>query len=136
MGGLMGAKWGFGTSLAYVLFGLVGMPMFQGGNGGVEYTTGVTGGYIIGFVLASTSVGILSKNGLNKSKSIWAYIIGTMLIYIPALIWLSVFDFNWPEEGKLLTEGVYPFLIGDMIKAIIASLLTIGIFKSKLSKLL
>jgi len=50
------------------------------------------------------------------------------------LIWLSVFNFSWPEEGKLLSQAVYPFLIGDIIKAIVASLLTIGLLRSKLKK--
>ena len=54
-------------------------------------------------------MGILVNKGLNGSKSIWAYIIGTLTVYIPALIWLSVFDFSWPEEGMLLSQGVYPF---------------------------
>ena len=86
----------------------------------------------------SSHVGILINKGWNGSKSIWAYIIGTLTVYIPALIWLSVFDFSWPEEGMLLSQGVYPFLIGDMIKAIIASLFTVGLtyssFKNYLYK--
>ena len=48
------------------------------------------------------------------------------------------FDFSWPEEGMLLSQGVYPFLIVDMIKAIIASLFTVGLtyssFKNYLYK--
>ena len=136
MGGLLGPKWGFGSSLSYAILGFIGIPLFQGGNGGFEYTMGVTGGYIIGFVLASTVVGFLVNKGLHESKSIWAYFVGTSLVYIPALIWLSVLDFSWPEEGKLLSQAVYPFIIGDVIKVIIASLLTVGIFKSKLKNFL
>ena len=61
---------------------------------------------------------------------------GTRLVYFPALIWLSVLDFSWPEEGKMLSQAVYPFVIGDVIKVIIASLLTVGIFKSNLKNFL
>ena len=49
-------------------------------------------------------------------------IIGNIFIYIPALIWLSIYDFGWPENGKLFSQAVYPFLIGDFIKLILASL--------------
>ena len=115
---------------------MAGIPVFQGGNGGWDYSLGVTGGYLIGFLLSSFVVGILVNKGLNGSKSIWAYIIGTLTVYIPALIWLSVFDFSWPEEGMLLSQGVYPFLIGDMIKAIIASLFTVGLTYSSLKNYL
>jgi biotin transport system substrate-specific component len=136
MGGLLGPRWGLGTSLSYVILGLAGIPLFQGGNGGFQYSTGATGGYIIGFVFASTSVGYFINKGLNESKSIWAYIMGTLIVYIPAIIWLSIFNFSWPEDGKLFSQAVYPFLIGDIIKAIAASLLTIGILKTKLNKYL
>ena len=61
MGGILGLKWGFGSILGYVLIGLVGVPVFQGGNGGIDYISGVTGGYILGFILASTSVGFLGR---------------------------------------------------------------------------
>tara|TARA_B110000438_G_scaffold60718_1_gene60922 strand:+ start:5190 stop:5819 length:630 start_codon:yes stop_codon:yes gene_type:complete len=134
MGGILGPKWGLGSILAYVVIGIAGLPVFQGGNGGLDYITGVTGGYIIGFILASTSVGFLTKIGLNKSKSIWAYIIGTILVYIPAIIWLSIFDFGWPKQGMMLSEAVYPFLIGDMIKAIVASLFTVAIGYTNLQR--
>ncbi|MFL2648327.1 MAG: biotin transporter BioY [Dehalococcoidia bacterium] len=136
MGGVLGPKWGLSASTGYILLGLAGIPVFQGGNGGWDYSLGVTGGYLIGFLLSSFVVGILVNKGLNGSKSIWAYIIGTLTVYIPALIWLSVFDFSWPGEGMLLSQGVYPFLIGDMIKAIIASLFTVGLTYSSLKNYL
>ena len=94
MGGILGPKWGFSASLGYIFIGLAGLPVFQGGNGGWNYSIGVTGGYLIGFVLSSLLVGLLVSKGLSGSKSIWAYIVGTMAVYIPALIWLSIFDFN------------------------------------------
>jgi len=134
MGGILGPKWALGSVLGYILLGLAGLPVFQGGNGGIDYITGVTGGYIIGFILASTFVGFLTKIGLNKSNSIWAYIIGTILVYVPAIIWLSIFDFGWPKEGMMLSEAVYPFLIGDMIKAIVASLFTVALGYSSLQR--
>tara|TARA_B100000945_G_scaffold106230_2_gene84128 strand:+ start:478 stop:1083 length:606 start_codon:yes stop_codon:yes gene_type:complete len=136
MGGILGPKWGFSASLAYIFIGLAGLPVFQGGNGGWNYSIGVTGGYLIGFVVSSLLVGLLVSKGLSGSKSIWAYIVGTMAVYIPALIWLSIFDFGWPDKGELLSQAVYPFLIGDMIKAIVASMLTMGISYSNLKNYL
>ena len=49
-------------------------------------------------------------------------IIGNFMIYIIAIVWLSVYDFGWPEKGKLFSQAIYPFLIGDFIKLILASL--------------
>ena len=134
MGGILGPRWGLGSSSAYILLGIIGVPVFQGANSGFDYVLGVTGGYIVGFMFASFSVGLLINKGLTNLTSIWPYIIGTMTIYLSALIWLSVFDFSWPEDGKMLSQAVYPFLIGDFIKAIFASIITTLIFKSAIKK--
>ena len=134
MGGILGPRWGFGSSSAYILLGIIGVPVFQGANSGFDYVLGVTGGYIVGFIPASLTVGILINKGLTNLTSIWPYIIGTMTIYITAVIWLTVFDFSWPESGKMLSQAVYPFLIGDFIKAIFASIITTLVFKSAIKK--
>lgn len=134
MGGILGPRWGLGSSSAYILLGIIGAPVFQGANSGFDYVIGVTGGYIVGFIPASFTVGILINKGLTNLTSIWPYIIGTMTIYITAVIWLTVFDFAWPENGKMLSQAVYPYLIGDFIKAIFASIITTLIFKSAIKK--
>ena len=77
---------------------------------------------MIGFIFASTIISVLSNNGLKKGLSIWAMIIGNITIYVVALIWLSIYDFGWPEKGNLFSQAVYPFLIGDFIKLVLASL--------------
>ena len=136
MGGILGPRWGFGSSSMYILLGVIGFPVFQGTNSGFEYILGVTGGYIVGFIPASFIVGILVKRGFTNLSSIWPYMIGTMAIYVTAVAWLTIFDFTWPEEGKMLSQAVYPFLIGDFIKAIFASILTTLILKTTIKKFL
>ena len=122
LGGVYGPRLTIISVLSYMLVGLIGVPVFQGNNGGVEYFFGVTGGYLIGFIFASTIISVLSNNGLKKGLSIWAMIIGNITIYVVALIWLSIYDFVWPEKGNLFSQAVYPFLIGDFIKLVLASL--------------
>ncbi len=122
LGGVYGPRLTIISVLSYMLVGLIGVPVFQGNNGGVEYFFGVTGGYLIGFIFASTIISVLSNNGLKKGLSIWAMIIGNITIYVVALIWLSIYDFGWPEKGNLFSQAVYPFLIGDFIKLVLASL--------------
>ena len=122
LGGIYGPRLTIISVLSYMLIGIIGVPVFQGNNGGVEYFFGVTGGYLIGFIFASTIISVLSNNGLKKGLSIWAMIAGNISIYIVAIIWLSIYDFGWPEKGNLFSQAVYPFLIGDFIKLILASL--------------
>ena len=73
-------------------------------------------------------MGFLSQRGWTRSKTLWAMLIGNTLIYIPAVIWLSFgvtyFDFGWPKTGQLLSQAVYPFIIGDLLKIVFAALVT------------
>ena len=122
VGGLYGPRLTLLSIFSYMIIGIIGVPVFQSHNGGIDYFFGVTGGYLIGFIFASVIISILSNSGLKKGLSIWAMIIGNLMIYITAIVWLSVYDFGWPEKGKLFSQAVYPFLIGDFIKLIRASL--------------
>ena len=122
VGGLYGPRLTLLSIFSYMIIGIIGVPVFQSHNGGIDYFFGVTGGYLIGFIFASVIISILSNSGLKKGLSIWAMIIGNLMIYITAIVWLSVYDFGWPEKGKLFSRAVYPFLIGDFIKLILASL--------------
>ena len=122
VGGLYGPRLTLLSIFSYMIIGIIGVPVFQSHNGGIDYFFGVTGGYLIGFIFASVIISILSNSGLKKGLSIWAMIIGNLMIYVTAIVWLSVYDFGWPEKGKLFSQAVYPFLIGDFIKLILASL--------------
>ena len=129
LGSLYGLRLTLVSITAYLGLGLIGLPIFQGHNGGLDYFMGVTGGYLIGFFLASLLGSFLSTRGLRSGLSIWAMLYANIVIYIPALIWLSIFDFSWPENGKLLSQAVYPFLIGDFVKLIFASLIISFLWK-------
>lgn len=135
VGGLYGPRLTLLSIFSYMIIGIIGVPVFQSHNGGIDYFFGVTGGYLIGFIFASVIISILSNSGLKKGLSIWAMIIGNLMIYVTALVWLTVYDFGWPEKGKLFSQAVYPFLIGDFIKLILASLLVNILWKlSKINK--
>jgi biotin transport system substrate-specific component len=123
MGGVLGWRLGLASAALYYIVGLVGVPVFAKGGNGWEYVMeGVTGGYLIGFVLSAAVVGYLSQRGWNRGRSLWPMMIGSLLIYVPALIWLTFFDFSWPAEGRLLSSAVYPFIPGDTLKLIAAAI--------------
>jgi len=123
MGGVLGWRLGLASAALYYIVGLVGVPVFAKGGNGWEYVMeGVTGGYLIGFVLSAAVVGYLSQRGWNRGLSLWPMMIGSLLIYVPALIWLTFFDFSWPAEGRLLSSAVYPFIPGDTLKLIAAAI--------------
>ncbi len=119
-GALLGSSKGAFSQLTYLIFGLLGIPLFSRG-GGIVYILSPTFGYIIGFVFAAYIVGYLCERGWDKNlkTAILAMLIGNVSLYIPGLLWLS----NFVGLKNVLAIGFYPFLIGDLLKIILAALL-------------
>ena len=117
----LGSKRGVASLIAYLASGMVGLPFFAGGAHGLDILVGATGGYLIGFVVAAYVIGLLAEQGLERSirTSIIPFLVGTVIIYVCGVAWLTLF---LGSLGKALAAGLFPFLIGDAIKLIAASL--------------
>jgi biotin transport system substrate-specific component len=130
LGGVLGWRLGLVSAAGYYLVGMVGLPVFANGGEGWNYVIhGFTGGYLLGFILAAGVIGYLSQRGWTHGRVLWPMLIGSLLIYGPALIWLSVFDFTWPAEGKLMSSALYPFIPGDVLKLMAAAAVTGGLWR-------
>ena len=134
--GVMGFRWGLISVFGYLVIGALGFLAFANQPWGFTspaegwaYVTGVTGGYLLGFLLATAVVGALSQYGFDRSNSLWANALGGIAVYIPAIVWLAVGDFGWPADGKLLMDGMYIYLPGDFLKVVAASVLITGLWK-------
>ncbi len=124
-GGILGWRWGMVSILGWYFLGMAGTPVFQGGGNGWAYISGSpTGGYLIGFIASVAFVGYLSQRGWNRGRSLWPMLLGALLLYVPALLWLHFQDLGWPPEGQLFKEGMYVFMPGDLVKLMGASLVT------------
>jgi biotin transport system substrate-specific component len=121
VGAALGSKRGAASLASYLAMGTVGLPFFAGGAHGVNILTGATGGYLIGFVIAAYIIGLLAERGLERSvrTSIIPFLVGTVIIYVCGVAWLTIVLGNL---GKAFAAGVLPFLIGDAIKLLAASL--------------
>ena len=130
LGGVLGWRLGLVSAIGYYLVGMAGLPVFANSNEGWDYVIhGATGGYLLGFILSAGVVGYLSQRGWNRGRSLWPMLIGSLLIYLPALIWLSIFDFSWPADGELFSAAMYPFMPGDTVKLIAAAVITGGLWR-------
>ena len=123
-GAVLGWRWGLVSICGYYLLGMAGAPVFQGGGNGWKYISGATGGYLVGFILATYITGYLTQRGWSRGRALWPIALGAIAVYIPALIWLTVFDLGWPQPGKLFSSAVYPFIPGDLLKLMAAGLAT------------
>lgn len=119
-GVLLGSKRGAASQITYLLGGLVGLPWFSRG-GGLAYVLSPTFGYMLGFVFAAYSVGYLAERGWDRNikTAVLAMFIGSIFIYIPGLLYLARFI----GFEKVLLVGLYPFILGDLLKITLAGLL-------------
>ena len=123
MGGVLGLRWGLFAILVFYFMGMAGVPVFRDGGNGWDYVSGqATAGYLIGFIAAAPLVGYLSQRGWNRGRVLWPMLLGNLFIYVPGLLWLHYFDLGWPPDGELFSAGMYPFIPGDLVKLMIASL--------------
>ncbi|MFA7249252.1 MAG: biotin transporter BioY [Dehalococcoidia bacterium] len=114
-----GSRLGGATVGAYLIAGIEGAHVFQGGTFGVKVLGGPTGGYLIGFLVAALIVGWLAERGWDRVPwlTVAAMVIGSLVIYAFGVSVLSGFV-GW---GKVWALGVQPFLLGDAIKVAIAA---------------
>ncbi len=124
VGAAYGARLGLITIMGYMLVGAAGFDVFAGSTAetyGLSYMMGGTGGYLVGYVLATVALGLLAQRGWDRSVG-WmalAMLIGNVLIYVPGLAWLGQL-YGW--DKPILAWGLTPFLLGDAIKLALAAL--------------
>jgi biotin transport system substrate-specific component len=124
---LVGASYGpvLGASslLLYFFVGLAGAPVYSGGDGGWEIVKGATGGYLVGFVVAALLAGWLAQRRWDRrfSSAVAAMLSGSVVIYAFGLPWLAHTQDLTVEET--LEAGLYPFVVGDLLKLYLAGAL-------------
>jgi biotin transport system substrate-specific component len=123
IGAAYGVSLGASTLAAYWLVGLAGAPIYAEGKSGWDTFVGPTGGYIVGFILAAAVTGYLAQKRWDRrfSSSLGAMLIGNVAIYVPGLLWLA----HYLDTGvnDTLVAGLYPFVVGDVIKLFLAGAL-------------
>ena len=128
IGAVLGSTRGAASILLYITEAALGLPFFAGGASGLRVLTGATAGYLVGFIVAAYAVGWLAERGLERSlrTSIIPFLAGTLIIYAGGVAWLSVVLGSF---SKAVALGLLPFLAGDVVKLIAASMVLPGAWK-------
>ena len=115
-GACLGAGLGVSSQMGYIFLGLAGIPIFSGAGSGLFYVLGPTGGYLIGFVLASYLVGSCIKRvGDSFSEVFLAVFLADLALLACGVIWLKFV--LGQSLTRLLLIGFLPFIPGDLLKA-------------------
>lgn len=111
------------TMGAFLLLGLVGVPVF-GGQGGIGVFAGPTGGYLIGFLIGAGLMSLLYHRILKDRLPtvlrgvLVTVVIGMPVIYLFGASWMSVV--MGMDVRAALLSSVVPYLAGDVLKAVAA----------------
>ncbi len=120
VGAALGSRRGSLSVVLYLVEGGFGLPFFAGGGSGWAAFSGPTGGYLLGFVAAAYAVGWMAERGWDKRfwSAAMAMLVGEIVIYVFGVPWLAYFV----GVEKALPLGLYPFILGDAIKLVLAAL--------------
>ena len=127
-----------GTPTAlFLIAGLIGLPVYSGGTGGLAVWLGPTGGFLAGYLLGAVVAGFIAgKPGVEQKKITvilvlrvsLAIIAGMVILYIPGVIrfayWATAAGKVPAEKTALaytLGACVIPYIPGDLLKTAIAS---------------
>jgi biotin transport system substrate-specific component len=137
-GGILGATYGFWSIFIVVALTATGLPLI-GGGGGLAKILGPTGGYIWMYPVAAYLIGYVSdilfshKRKLSIVQQVLLFLaiftFGALLIYTTGVPWLAHMsdDAKYNTLNGALAAGMYPFLIGDAIKAFAATIVIVAI---------
>lgn len=119
----LGAQRAAISQIIYLLLAIAGLPILADGKGGLSAIFGATSGYLLGFIFASLLVGHLANRySTNRIKNVFiSYLLGSIVIYFLGALGLIIYLDMSVFSAIML--GITPFLIGDLFKAIVASLL-------------
>jgi biotin transport system substrate-specific component len=115
--GGLGFRRGVAATLLYVAIGLIGVPVFAEGKHGMSILLGTSGGYLVGFVIASGIVGRLAELGWDRTifGAIGAMLLGSLAIYAVGVPWLAATAFDG-DLAIAFDKGMRTFLLWDALK--------------------
>jgi len=119
-----GARFATATVGLYLLEGALGLPVFAGTPEqgiGFLYMMGPTGGFLVGFLIAAAAMGWLAEHGWDRTlpKAVAAMVLGTILLFTPGILWLTVLF----GGTKAIAVGLTPFILGSVLKLALAAAL-------------
>lgn len=126
------------TIVLWIAMGTLGLPVFSMGRSGPEVLLGPSGGYIIGFLACALFIAFLKTpiHLYKKLPAIRAIAQNTLVVALGSMVIIYCFGVlglmraaGMPFEVALV-KGVTPFLVGDLLKLIVAVLTSDQLFRA------
>ena len=123
---LLGGRRGTAAVLVWLLLGAAGLPVFSGFRGGLGTLFGLTGGYLLGFVLTGLVYRLFERFSSRPAARVGALVLGLALCYAFGTLWFM--RLYAAQTGPISVAAalgccVLPFLLPDAAKLGLALLL-------------
>ena len=119
----LGSRLGALSQILYLTLGIAGLPVFAYSPElpqGFARLLGPSGGYLMAYPVAAFVTGLLAERGFDRRylTSILAMFVGLSIVFAGGVAWL------WRLVGldTALAAGLYPFVVVDVIKIVLAGL--------------
>lgn len=131
-GTVLGAKRGGAAALLFVVLVLLGLPLLSGGRGGLGVLAGPTVGFVVGFPIAAFATGFvmeqLERMPVAPAAGIAALIGGVGVLYVFGIFGMMMVLERGPVDAALLVTAFIP---GDIIKAVLAGIITAALMRAR-----
>ena len=120
--GLLGGKQGTAAVLVYILLAAVGFPVLAGFRGGPGAIFGVTGGYLLGFLLCGLCMWA-AEHFFGKRPLVFylSGILGLLVCYLFGTLWYVFLYTGETSFAAVLSVCVIPFILPDLLKLWLAA---------------
>jgi len=131
-GSILGARYGAIAVLIVIGLCAAGFPV-MGGYGGISVLTGPTAGYIWSWPVAAFLIGWFAERTTQTRYTVLKllvvnFVFGSLLVYPGGVSWLA-YTLHIDSLSGALVAGMWPFLPGDFVKAVIVSGVAAAVWK-------
>ncbi|ALD64176.1 biotin transporter BioY [Glutamicibacter soli] len=135
-GAMLGPWRGSLASLVVIVLSVAGLPLLAGGRGGLGVLLGPTGGYLVGWFFGSLVIGALFKYWVIRMQSkLLQLVSGLVATILGGIVVIYLFGVPWTAvvtglDLKTSLVGSLAFLPGDLLKAVVATLVALTVHRS------
>lgn len=105
----------------FVAAGAAGLPVFSPmGPPGVLRLVSATGGYLLAYPFAAFITGLFAQRASSLPARIGAAMLGMLTLFTGGVLQLALLT---GSVGQAIATGLLPFVLPDMVKAVIVALL-------------
>jgi biotin transport system substrate-specific component len=100
----------------YLLFGAIGLPVFSGFTGGLGVLFGMSGGFLLGFLVVVVWISIFNNIRISKYKYLQQFIVlllATILLYLFGAIYITYLT---KSQLNLVLYSFFVYFPGDILK--------------------